>query len=278
MTRADSVGLRRVGGGALTATVDPRRGAKIVSLLDGNGHEWLLPPREPASPLPVGTAFTDAEMGGWDECAPSIVACPAPDGRRVSDHGDLWDVEWTGDGATLTAHGRALDYEFSRSIELADAGLRFTYTVLAHEDTPFLWAAHPQFSAPAGSRVLLDTASVVDVLDGAETRSDWPAELSEMDSVPAGGCRKVYVEPAAHVDHAVLDVPGRGRLTVSWDAGVLPYLGVWFDNGAYAREPVVALEPSTGYYDSLAVAARNERVLRLRAGQPVQWWVEVRVR
>lgn len=277
MTQADGVALRRVGGGALTATVDPRRGAKIVSLLDRGGHEWLLPPRELDAPQPTGTAFTDAEMGGWDECAPSIVGCLAPDGRPVPDHGDLWDVEWTGDGTTLTARGRALDYEFSRAIASTDAGLRLTYRVVAHEDIPFLWAAHPQFSAPAGSRVLIDVASVVDVLDGAETRSAWSQELSEIDSVPVGGCRKVYAAPDARADCAVLDVPGRGRLAVSWDADVAPYLGVWFDSGAYARRPVIALEPSTGYYDSLAVAVRNRRVLKLRAGQPVQWQVEVRV-
>jgi hypothetical protein len=277
VTAAGPAALRRVGGDALTATVDPRRGAKIVSLLDGRGHEWLLPPRELEAPLPAGSGFTDAEMGGWDECAPSIVACPTPDGRPVPDHGDLWNVEWTGAGATLTARGRALDYEFSRAITPIDAGLRFTYTVLAHEDTAFLWAAHPQFSAPAGSRVLIDLASVVDVLDDAEALRAWPATLSEIDSVPPGGCRKVYAAPDAPVDHAVLDVPGRGRLVMSWDAAVAPYLGVWFDNGAYARRPVIALEPSTGYYDSLALAVRNGRVLHLRAGQPVQWQLEVRV-
>lgn len=268
---------RRIAGDGLVATVDATRGAKIVSLVDRHDYDWLLAPRELVPEARNGASFTAAEMGGWDECAPSIVEAAAPDGRPVPDHGDLWDVAWVGDGESLTGHGRSLDYDLRRSIRSAPGGLRFDYTVVAAGNISFLWAAHPQFAAPTGSRVLLDAVEVVDVLDERAPRRMWSAAIDGIDSVEPGGCRKVFAAPEHPVASAALEIPGRGRLTLRWPTEIAPYLGVWFDRGAYAREPVIALEPSTGFYDSLATAVGYGRVLELQAGRPVQWSVEVSV-
>lgn len=267
--------LPRIAGNGVTATVDPARGAKIVSLVDASGYEWLLPPR--AGEYPPGTPFTDAEMGGWDECAPSIVACPMAAGRETPDHGDLWDVGWEG-GSELRVAGRSAPYTFRRAISASDHGLRLDYEVTADEDMPFLWAAHPQFSAPPGTRVHLDVPEVVEVLDSPGTREPWTAARATIDTLSPGGRRKVYADPDRVVDHAVLSVPGHGELELRWSGDIAPYVGLWFDAGAFARRPVIAIEPTTGYYDSVAVAAAAHRVLILRAGRPVAWHVEVDVR
>ncbi len=260
----------------LAAAVDHVRGAKIASLVDTRGSEWLLPP---GKRVPAGRAFTEAEMGGWDECAPSIVSCLAADGRRIPDHGDLWDVAWDEEGDGLTVTDSAWGYRFSRTVtETADGAVRLGYEVVSDRDQPFLWAAHPQFSAPPGTTVDIEAGAVVDVLDEIGQRRPLDGVLRSMNTVPEGGCRKYYVVPEDRLGEAVLRVPGRGELVMTWDAEVAPYLGVWFDRGAYAREPVIALEPSTGYYDSLQTAVRNDRVLELEAGRPCRWWVEVATR
>jgi hypothetical protein len=276
-------------GDGLTATIVPGRGGKIVSLRDARGHEWLAGPGpsigDPARP---GTAFLDADLCGWDECAPTISACRLSSGAELPDHGDLWDTGWTIDGATLSARGRSLPYRFERGIASIGGGLRFEYTVVADERMPFLWAPHPQFVAPPGSRVALSARRVVDALgsgalggdalDGGDRESDWTAELAAVDSIPPGGCRKVYVRPDEAIAEAALEVPDRGTLTFRWDPAVVPYLGVWFDNACYSREPVIALEPSTGYYDSTAAAVAADRVLWLEPGRPVSWSLEVTIR
>lgn len=270
---------RQFFGGGLTAAVLASRGAKIVSLTDTSGHEWLLQPRNPIRrPAAPGTAFVDAEMCGWDECVPSIVACEAG-GHAVSDHGDLWDVEWTVDGDSMTARGTSLSYVFTRTVRAIEGGLHFDYQVTAAGDdaVPLLWAAHPQFSAPPGSRVLIDISTVVDVLHRRDTRHAWTPDLSTIDTVPPGGCRKVYADPDCTPAEAALEVPGRGRLRLRWDVAVTPYLGIWFDNRNYSRQPVIAIEPSSGYYDSLADAIRNRRVLRVQPGRPARWFLEVTV-
>jgi galactose mutarotase-like enzyme len=269
-----------VEGDGLTAVIRGR-GGKVVSLRGAGGHEWLLPPIA-GRPVVRGAAFVDADLGGWDECAPSIVACTAPAGEQIPDHGDLWDIDWVRDGdsdtgaAALLAYGSSLSYDMRRTVRPVASGLRFDYRVTTRRRvrTPFLWAAHPQFLAPAGSHLLIDCATVVDALDHG-VRQAWTPGLATIDSVEPGGCRKVYAEPDWRVESVTLVVPDAGELTLRWDPAVTPYAGLWFDQGAYARRPVIAIEPSTGFYDSLAAAVDNDRVLWIEPSHPVSWWVEV---
>jgi hypothetical protein len=268
--------LLTVTGDGLTARVDASRGAKIVSLEDATGHEWLSPP--PPLAAYSGRSFTDAEMCGWDECAPTISACRLDDGTELPDHGDLWDTEWQLDGDRLTARGHSMDYSISRGIHSIAGGLRLDYSVTAGaRPTPFLWAAHPQFLAPAGSSVEVNATRVVDVMAEEQPELDLTPELATIDTVEQGGCRKLYVAPTQRVASAALAVPGHGRLELNWNVEVAPYLGLWFDNRRYSRVPVIAIEPATGYFDSLATALENDRALTLQPHATISWFVEVRV-
>ena len=66
-------------------------------------------------------------------------------------------------------------------------------------------------------------------------------------------------------------------LRLAWDAKATPYLGIWVDEGDYNPAPTAALEPSTGYYDSLARAWQNQRVMRLSPGIPQRWSLDLTV-
>jgi hypothetical protein len=89
--------------------------------------------------------------------------------------------------------------------------------------------------------------------------------------------RKLYVPPESSTGTASLEVLGHGRLTMRWDPARIPYLGLWFDQCSLAHEPVIAIEPSTGYYDSLATAVRNGRVPHLKPGCPRRWSLEITI-
>lgn len=272
MSRAGGV---RATGPALAVEVDAGRGAKIVSLREPDGLEWLAQ-RAPGRPVGPGRAFIDAEMAGWDECAPSIVACVV-DGRDVPDHGDLWDTPFRAIDGWLEATGESLDYRFARRITAVDGGIRLDYRAEAlSAAVPFLWAAHPQFAAPAGTRVELPgVVEVVDVLDPAVATVPWTSELASIDTVAPGGCRKVYAPLAVGVSRARIVRPEGRALELEW-SGECPYVGVWFDGAAYSPEPVIAIEPSTGYYDSLDRAVAAGLVPMIEPGHPLTWWLEVR--
>lgn len=263
---------------ALTATVLPDRGGRISSLVDSIGREWLAQPVEPRSTAPApGTAFVDGDMAGWDECAPSIVACSLG-GHTIPDHGDLWATAFERNDDELSATGTSLGYRFARTIVPTARGLRLDYEVRSlGEHLPFLWAAHPQFLAPPGTAVaLLGVERVVDVLaDGAPT-VDLTPQLASIDSVAPGGCRKLYIEPASPIRRAALVRLDGPALELSWSAEC-PYTGLWFDNRAFSRDPVIAVEPSTGYFDSLEWAVANGTVASVSPAAPLRWWVELSV-
>lgn len=260
-------------GGGLTSSVESARGGKIVSLVDAFGTEWLAQ-ADPHAVAASDASFVDAEMAGWDECAPTIVACVV-DGRAVPDHGDLWNVPFEVEGDTVKAVGTSLGYRFERTIAATEEGLLLSYEAETLGDSiPFLWAAHPQFAAPPGTHVQLPAEAklVIDVQDVRLPQSAWMPALGAIDTVAPGGTRKLYVDSRTPVHSARL-VRGDGTwLAIEWSAEC-PYLGVWFDHAAYSREPVIAIEPSTGYFDSLATAMSGGTAVMLEPGRPVNWWV-----
>lgn len=267
---------RVAGGNGMSLTYDLSRGAKIMSIR-GAGVEWLAQP-EPGFTLAPGAGFLEAEMAGWDECAPTIVACRVGE-SSIPDHGDLWDTGFEMRGSWAVADGTSYPYEFARKISATAKGVRLSYRAHSLSSTgpiPFLWAAHPQFAAPRGTRVMIDGVSeVVDVLAEGEPRLEWDCAISTIDSLDAGECRKVYVSPELSPSRAQLVRP-EGTLTMSWSS-LCGYLGVYFDKAALSNEPVIALEPTTGYFDSLATATDRGRVSWLQQEAFCSWHVDVEI-
>lgn len=263
----------------LSATVWPEQGGVIASLRDHTGHEWLAQPAGPraatATPRPV---FTDDRMSGWDECAPTISACRTAGGDELPEHGDLWDVPWNWDGDWLVGTGRSLDYTLRRRITPTSTGLRLHYEVHAgRSPIPFYWSAHPQLQVGVDGVVELPAVTeVVDALSPGQPHVAWSGDLGRIDTVPVGGSRKFILRRDAGAAWAAVATGGR-RLTLSWDPALLPCLAVWFDHGRFSREPVIAPEPATGWFDSLATAEGNGTAWRLQPGEVRAWWVDLSV-
>ncbi len=267
----------RIGGPKLAALASPSRGGKIVSLVDATGREWLA---QPTSPLPPpaepGTPFTDAELCGWDECAPTVDADTSTgDGFedvQLGDHGDLWTQRWHDGGTQLSVTSPSLGFRFSRSIVPTGRGLRLEYIVRAQRDIPFLWAAHPQFVAPPGSRVQVPNGTVLRGQNGSILDHD----VLRMDSYADGECRKFHADPGVRVGWVSLVLPSDERLTLYWSASA-PYLGIFMDAAAVARERVAVLEPMSGWPDSLTAAVDSGHVARITPDAPLTVRLEIGV-
>jgi hypothetical protein len=262
----------RVGGPKLAALVSPSRGGKIVSLVDETGREWLA---QPATPLPPpaepGTVFTDAELCGWDECAPTVDR-DTYDGAHLGDHGDLWTQRWQHDGSQMRTKSPSIGFDFSRSITATGRGLRMEYVVRSARDIPLLWAAHPQFVAPPASRVQLPAGTVLRAQDGSTLDDD----VLLMDSYADGECRKFHADPSERVGWASLVLPTEERLTLYWSASA-PHLGIFMDAAAIAHERVAVIEPMSGWPDSLSAAVDSGHVARIRPDRPLTIRLEIGV-
>ena len=267
--------LVRIDGPALSAVVAPERGGKIISIVDARGVEWMAAPdREVGVAARPGDDFLKAEMAGWDECAPTIVACTV-EKVDLADHGELWTKLFTVDGASVWVDDDTLGYRFTRTIVPTAEGLLLRYAVTAGaRDVPFLWAGHPQFRAPEGTRILLPTSvqTVIDVMDPALPVLRWSAHLGSIDTIERDGYRKVYVNPDEAASSATLLHPDGNALQLSWSSECR-YLGLWYDKFAFRAEPIIAIEPATAYFDSLSTAIENGRVAIVAAGTTLEWSV-----
>jgi galactose mutarotase-like enzyme len=294
---------------ALRAVILPERGAKIASLYDKRaGREWLAHPAPPFQPLTYGESFIDQDMSGWDEMFPTIIACPYPGagpyrGQALPDHGEVWALPWQVERAAngellLSVQGRALPYRLWRMAKLVEAAtLELSYRLenLGAANFNYLWAAHPQFVADASTAICLPKSnrSVINVMNSAlwgeaGRQYPWPLattsdgthwQLDRIAPAERGDCRKFYLPPDEPATWAALaDERTGSTLHIEWSPAQVPYLGIWVDEGAYSREAVTALEPSSGFYDSLAWACENHRAPSIASGESHAWTLSVGIR
>ena len=294
----------------LRTVIVPDMGAKIVSLFDKRSQqEWLAGPgQRPFHKVPYGAIFVDQDMSGWDEMIPTIVACEYPAsgayfGAPIPDHGEVWPLTWTvetagHDSVRHSVMGRALPYRLTRTLSYTVADtLLMVYELenLGQERQPFLWAAHPQFTCGDAATILLppSVSEVINVLPPEwgwgepETRVNWPEAQNDagkqmrIDKTgPASRkqASKFFAPPEVTVGWAgMLRQPQHDWLRIDWDAQVAPYLGIWIDEGAINHETVLAFEPMTGFYDSLALAWEKKLVRTIEPDETQTWWVRVRV-
>jgi hypothetical protein len=246
----------------------PGAGARITHLRRRAGREWLwrnpvLPFRVP--PTEAGdspTRYVDGfDSGGWDECFPTVGACPLPgaEATRLPDHGELWWATWshdlsTGPDATTwrgVARCHTVPAEFARTLTLeheaepGSAVIRFDYRLrsLGAREFPFLWSAHPLLGAVAGARLELPGVSRVrvaavhgrhDLAVGAEV--PWPLDGAGAFHVPeaAGWAVKLFATvPVAA--RALLTAPPHGEtLELLWDGSAVPMVGMWLNMGGWS--------------------------------------------
>jgi galactose mutarotase-like enzyme len=285
----------------------PGMGAKIVSLFDKRAErEWLLPPtNREFKPVAYGVPFVDQDMSGWDEVFPTTDACNYPvDGpyrdNALPDHGEVWALPWqvinvTEDSISLSTVGRALPYRLSRTVRVTDVRritVEFEVVNTGSESFVALWSAHPQFAVDAETRIVLPERA--DRVVNVHPVDDWPESgrlypwpeaithrgikfrLDRIRSAELRRCRKFYVLPSEPVNWAALQQNGAGDwIRLSWDTSQIPYLGIWVDEGTYNPRSAAALEPTTGFYDRLDLAWRNNAVMRLQPNESYCWQFDI---
>ncbi len=289
----------------LQVVVLPEMGAKLASILyKPTNQEWMvLPAANSLRPLVYGDTFTKYTIFGWDEMFPTITAClyPAPGafaGRMMPDHGEVWSLAWQRDeaenGLALSVEGRAVPYRLSRLTTLDGKRLVLDYhlTNTGSEPLVWLWASHPQFTVTPLTELVLppEVQTVINVIKGtalgdSHQRHSWPIStgadgkplaLNRIGDASLHTFRKFYIEPECHPAWAMLRKPETGDwLQVGWEADKAPYLGLWFDEGAVNSVATMAIEASSGYYDSLAGAWERQMTPILAASASCSWQMMV---
>ena len=293
----------------LRIVVVPELGAKLVSLVDKrNRLEWLVDSdNRPVKKVPYGAVFTEQDLSGWDEMFPTIVACEYPAqgewfGRPLPDHGEVWTLPWvvepeSAQALRLSVEGKALPYRLTRTLAYSAPDtlqMRYELENLGRERMPYIWAAHPQFVCGEQAEIILPSQvkRVCNTIPETwgwgtpETCFDWPEAINiqgkqvRIDRTGPSSlqrARKFFVLPETRVGWAgLVRKPTGDWLRMDWDPGKVPYLGLWVDEGAFSHTTVAAPEPTTGFYDSLAVAWGKNEITVLEPGVTQTWVLTVR--
>lgn len=167
----------------------------------------------------------------------------------------------------------------------------YELTSLADQPLPILWSQHPVFRLEPGTR--LELPGVTEVVRTSQAgidlppRSSWPLaapfsggslDLSLVHS-GLGWSAKLYAETPPGPVCAV--APDGARLTIDWDRGFAPALGIWLSYGGWPSggPPVeqIALEPTTSGHDDLAAAQADGQHRVLPPRERLAWWVRLGV-
>ena len=279
----DAAARRSAGGGGVTTQLEhggtrvvvaPETGARIRSII-AVGHEWTLVDESD----PADLAFLREGMGGWDEVMPSLAATVTSGGTALPDHGEVWNRTWDVTALTPTSLTACVRLSSSRltltrRTEIDASGcvlLRYSLTSTEPSPTAWYWAAHPQFASPPGTILELDGVCELRTEKGVAHRWTDGDLLATLDGE---ACLKLYSTAPQPEGTATLRRPDSSWARLSWYAPWPVWLGLWWDNSRFAREPVVAIEPTTSIrpdsvlHDELHIAPNEsiEWMLRLEFG------------
>jgi len=282
----------------------PELGAKIASLVyKPQNFEVLFQPTQGMYQIPeYGSDFPRYDTSGVDEMFPTIDPCKYPYassyfGTKLPDHGELWTLPWTVTEAdeylTTNVQGVALPYTISRKISLDDHAIQLDYEVanIGDELIHGLWAFHGLTACDEWTRLILPQGQgVINVQDStilgpAGTSHSFPItigqdgkeyHLNHVEPQSNGTTKKIYVEgPVSEGQTALTLNQGQLLYTLLFPKEKVPYLGVWINEGGFKGEYNCALEPATGYYDSLEIAHEKQCVQSIKPGESIEWCLRI---
>ena len=98
------------------------------------------------------------------------------------------------------------------------------------------------------------------------------------DEICSNGYEKFYICGAVSEGKCGIDYRGKDvQADIEWDNNVLPYLGFWITAGGFRDDYNCAWEPSSGYYDSVSRALRNNAVWELLPQEEKQFDITITV-
>ncbi|MHB0878821.1 MAG: aldose epimerase family protein [Anaerolineae bacterium] len=281
-----------------SALLLPDVGSKLASFRSRHtGFEYLWQPPSGDYPRPqYGQVYGPEFATGFDECLPTLLACPYPaapwEDAAVPDHGEVWSLPWHADadgGAVrLAISGRVLPYRLEKTVQAeGESALLFRYHLTNEGTAPlrWLWSAHPLFNVTKGLEVHIPGRPALSVYESLGNALGKPGSVGRWPD--AGGVDLVVParrEPAA--EKVFLSGLREGRIglryadigediEIEFSADVLTGIGLWYNVRGWpvdAPHCNAGIEPCSEPYESLT-DCRN----LLAPGDSIAWWMRWRL-
>jgi galactose mutarotase-like enzyme len=294
---------------SLRAVILPELGGKIASLISlSSGREFFLQhPDRPYRRARHGDPFIDSDISGFDECLPTVSACPYPEppfaGMTMPDHGEVWSLPWKHEigpeTVTLEVAGVCLPYRLRRTTRLSGSAVELDYEITNTSDQAFkyLWSAHPLLTIEPGAEIVLPSGIselLVDYSAGkrfmvgqtvawpaALTAGGEPAQLNTITGPQQKTADKFFTSRMSE-GYCGMRIPSVNQaIFFRFNPQEVPYLGVWICQGGFPAEGppefTIALEPCNGRPDSLVTAIANRECPELPAGGTHRWHLQIEI-
>ncbi|MDF2571834.1 MAG: hypothetical protein K0R55_3438, partial [Sporomusa sp.] len=156
-----------------------------------------------------------------------------------------------------------------------------------------IWAFHGLVACDERTQIILPkTESVINVhnsnyLGTAGTKHTFPMTtdtngsncyINQVKPKSANNTEKFYVDGRVKKGQAALTLNNRKLFyTLSFPREKVPYLGIWLNQGGFKGEYNCALEPATGYYDSVEVTHRLNTLESIAPGNILEWYLTIQL-
>lgn len=260
-------------------------GAKLVSIYKKDlDFELLFQPTDKAYKEPnLGDDFEAYDRSGIDEMLPTIDPCYYPNSyKKLNDHGDLWAQKWDFEirENSLISKVRcdSIKLDLERELTLDGDQVKFSYKLKnpTVQDHPYLWAFHGLMAY--SDQVEIDfgqDGDILNVIDGKAYDFDY-RNLSEY---PDKNVYKFYfVDEITDGNINIHYKREKLKVQMNFTTDINKYLGFWMTKGGLKGEYNFALEPTSGYYDSLERAFKNNKFSKIASKEEKTWELTLTLR
>lgn len=262
----------------------PELGGKITSMLLKEKNFELIPGiRQGRTDIPRDQDDFGPYAYGLDDAFPSVDMEEIEiEGRsfHYPSHGEVWShkmqvMQVAKKSVAMRFQSACFGYFYEKEIQLLENTLRFQYRIVNRrmERFPAIWTWHglvryekDMMILPAkgngGFRNVLENKVCGELTEPVCKGKKWMAKYYVDGKVEEGVCAICY--------------PSHGvKYSLAYDKEKLPYLGIWINAGSLDGEYNCALEPSTGFYDAVSIASRENCLPVLKKEEELQFYLNI---
>lgn len=264
----------------------PEIGGKIASIYHINkDFEFVFQNREDNYRHPeLYNKFENFDAAGFDDAFPTIDCSEVEFQGEIiiyPDHGEIWTgsfqiLSLEDNNVVLQYESKILPYVYTKTIRLSNNNeIKISYDIKNNgkEKLPCIFAAHylvnynrdMEICLPKGTRELLivqdsnELGKVGTVYDYNDPKTK--EKLCHFNWANTPNTQKYYINHK--VEYGVCSIKYHNinlEYILKYDKNKLPYLGFWITEGGFRGDFNCALEPCTGFYDSIDIAKKNHRL------------------
>lgn len=264
----------------LVATFLYLDGAKLVSLKDKNGNEFLAQSvGEKYRCLGLDTNYIDSECSAFDDMFPTIDPCEI-NGIKYLDHGEVARREHTfciyDDKVAFSCNLENLNILFQKYVFFEDECLTIKYKIKNFNtyDFPYIFAGHMMFKGELGATVQseFENSSEKEIMFGNPTGQ--PNVLCEKGTDKEW---KYYYKQSKNPLLCYIKYPlSKYIVSVKSESDIIKYLGVWMNPGDLNGMYNVTLEPCSGLYDNPIKA--KDTCTYIKAGEEIEFILQITIK